>query len=245
MIKLDIDKIDSKFMLTENSTENAVLSYLWDIIQNVPVEEYLQEAAKDANVSTTLAYLRLSLFVPFFLRASDIVWEFDDGGDRTYSFNDYFKLLIVDDEQIKPYTLNVIKNCLQKQNLINLSDFDVSIEDEDFYNEEKWSFFNELAYCFSVQNYLKSVHINTLTVLFSNITDTEDAQNLANSIYAPINDDAPFGLDEDSAENEYEHEFESKDEFVEFLVKYADKLIPKAPTYTQCHLYSYLNGDCD
>ena len=326
MQELDINKIDRQFMLTENSTENAVLNYLWNIIQNVPVEDYLQEAATDENVSNTLAYLRLASFVPFFLRASDIVWDFDDGGDRTYSFNDNLRELVIDDKVIKPYTLNIIKNCLQKQGLINLSDFDAPIDDEYFYNDEKWSFFKDLADCFSARKYLKSLHINDLTVLFSNICYTEDAQNLANSVYAPgnmldaeenessnpidnqmdydTNEDLVFteedgkaflGLDldelplsqddldftnesqasessdsvdggiepyaesttdkshdavDESYESDYEdeyyvHEFDSQDDFVEFVMQHSDELFPKAPTSIQCHLYSFLNGDCD
>ncbi|SFS33061.1 hypothetical protein SAMN02910357_00177 [Succinivibrio dextrinosolvens] len=326
MQELDINKIDRQFMLTENSTENAVLNYLWNIIQNVPVEDYLQEAATDENVSNTLAYLRLACFIPFFLRASDIVWDFDDGGDRAYSFNDNLRELVLDDELINPYTLNIIKNCLQNKGLINLSDFDALIDDEYFYNDEKWSFFKALADCFSVRKYLKSLHINDLTVLFSNICDNEDAQNLANSVYAPgnmldaeennssnsidnhmdydINEDLVFtkedepafldcDLDElplsqddldftdESEESEssnsvdggiepdaestthkshddvdqsyesecedeyYVHEFDSQDDFVEFVVQHSDELFPKAPTSIQCHLYSFLNGDCD
>lgn len=326
MQELDINKIDRQFMLTENSTENAVLNYLWNIIQNVPVEDYLQEAATDENVSNTLAYLRLASFVPFFLRASDIVWDFDDGGDRTYSFNDNLRELVIDDKVIKPYTLNIIKNCLQKQGLINLSDFDAPIDDEYFYNDEKWSFFKDLADCFSARKYLKSLHINDLTVLFSNICYTEDAQNLANSVYAPGNmldaeenespnsidnnmdyvpnedlvftekdehafldpdlDELPLSQDDldftnesqasessdsvdggiepyaesttdkshdavdESYESDYEdeyyvHEFDSQDDFVEFVMQHSDELFPKAPTSIQCHLYSFLNGDCD
>ena len=313
-------------MITDGETEAAVFSYLWDIVQNVPVEDYLKDADKDENVSSTLAYLRLATFVPYFLRASDIVWDFDDGGDRTYSFNDSLRELVIDDELIKPYTLNIIKNCLQKQGLINLSDFDAPIDDEYFYNDEKWSFFKDLADCFSVRKYLKSIHINDLTVLFSNICDNEDAQNLANSVYAPGNmlnaegkessnsidnqmdyepnedlvfteeDDQSFlGLDlnefplsqddldfmdesqdsessdsvdggiepdaesttdkshddvdqsyESECEDEYYvHEFDSQDDFVEFVVQHSDELFPKAPTSIQCHLYSFLNGDCD
>lgn len=313
-------------MITDGETEAAVFSYLWDIVQNVPVEDYLKDADNDDNVSTTLAYLRLATFVPYFLRASDIVWDFDDGGDRTYSFNDSLRELVIDDEQIKPYTLNIIKNSLQKQGLINLSDFDAPIDDEYFYNDEKWSFFKDLADCFSVRKYLKSIHINDLTVLFSNICDNEDAQNLANSVYAPGNmlnaeekessnsidnqmdyepnedlvfteeDDQSFlGLDldefplsqddldfmdesqdsessdsvdggiepdaesttdkshddvdqsyESECEDEYYvHEFDSQDDFVEFVVQHSDELFPKAPTSIQCHLYSFLNGDCD
>ena len=326
MYQIDIQKLDHKYMITEGETEAAVFTYLWDIVQNVPVEDYLEEVEKNVDVSKTLAYLRLASFVPFFLRASDIVWDFDDGGDRTYSFNDNLRELVIDDEAIKPYTLNVIKNCLQKQGMINLSDFDAPIDDEYFYNDEKWSFFKDLADCFSVRKYLKSLHINDLTVLFSNICDNEDAQNLANSVYAPGNmldaeenepsnsidnhmdydpnedlvfpeEDEQFFLDcdldelplsqddldfsdesqdseysesvdsgvepdaestsdklqdsvDESYESDYEdedyvHEFDSQDDFVEFVVQHSDELFPKAPTYIQCHLYSYLNGDCD
>ena len=326
MYQIDIQKLDHKFMITDGETEAAVFSYLWDIIQNVPVEDYLKDADNDDNVSTTLAYLRLATFVPYFLRASDIVWDFDDGGDRTYSFNDSLRELVIDDELIKPYTLNIIKNCLQKQGLINLSDFDAPIDDEYFYNDEKWSFFKDLADCFSVRKYLKSIHINDLTVLFSNICDNEDAQNLANSVYAPGNmlnaeekessnsidnqmdyepnedlvfteeddqsflcldlDEFPLSQDDldfmdesqdsessdsvdggiepdaesttdkshDDVDQSYEsecedeyyvHEFDSQDDFVEFVVQHSDELFPKAPTSIQCHLYSFLNGDCD
>ena len=245
MHQIDIQNLDHKYMITESETEAAVFTYLWDIVQNVPVEDYLKDADKDENVSITLSYLRLASFVPFFLRASDIVWDFDDGGDRTYSFNDNLRQLVIDDEVIKPYTLNVIKNCLQNQGLINLSDFDAPIDDEYFYNDEKWSFFNDLANCFNVRNYLKTLHINDLTVLFSSITDNEDAQNLANRLYAPIDDEAPLGFDEDNSEVEYEHEFAYEDDFVEFISQHTNELFPTPPTYTQCHLDSYLNGDCD
>ena len=245
MYQIDIQKLDHKYMITEGETEAAVFTYLWDIVQNVPVEDYLKDADKDENVSITLSYLRLASFVPFFLRASDIVWDFDDGGDRTYSFNDNLRQLVIDDEVIKPYTLNVIKNCLQNQGLINLSDFDAPIDDEYFYNDEKWSFFKDLADCFSSQKYLKSLHINDLTVLFSSITDTEEAQNLANHLFSPIDDEAPVGFDDENADEDYVHEFDSQDEFVEFVMKHSDELFPKDPTSIQCHLYSFLNGDCD
>ena len=298
MKMIDIEKLNRDLMISDNDTEAAVLSYLWDVVQNVPVEDYLKEADKDENVSTTLAYLRLYCFVPFFIRASDIVWDYD--GDRTYSFIDDLKEKVVADDFIKPYTLNVIKNCLQKQGLTELSDFDLSPEeDEDFYNNEKWDYFCQLSYCFDIRDYLKSVGINALTILFSNITDSDDAQKLANRIYAfqnqpesgssessssedscseyieeagssisletidqyeegrdePFlngmsNDDPDFDEesddpDDEDEDEEYEHEFASQDEFVEFLVEHADELIPLSPTFTQCHLYEFLNGDCD
>ncbi len=300
MKMIDIEKLNRDLMISDNDTEAAVLSYLWDVVQNVPVEDYLKEADKDDNVSSTLTYLRLYCFVPFFIRASDIVWDYD--GDRTYSFIDDLREKIVDDDFIKPYTLNVIKKSLQKQGLTELSDFDLSPEeDEDFYNNEKWDYFCQLSYCFDVRDYLKSVGINALTILFSNITDSDDAQNLANSIYAPQNepeassessssedncsqsreefyaslsgeetdpfdaepdeldefdefelshqdlelDEDSYDTDDEEEDEEYEHEFASQDEFVEFLVEHADELIPMAPTFTQCHLYEFINGDSD
>lgn len=280
MIDLNIDELDRKLMITESDFERAVLKYLWNYVVNAPVEDYLKDAEKDENVSTTLTYLRFAVFIPYFLRASDIVWDYDEGGDRTYSFKDYFKQLVIDDELIKPYTLNIIKNCLEKEGLINLDDFDAPIDDEYFYNDEKWFYFNDLAECFNVRNYLKSLHINDLTVLFSSITDTADAQNLANMLYANeaktqsdkqeiissteeryfdpdlgeyielSNDDLDFNDEEDEEDDddypeEYEHEFASDDEFVEFIAQHTNELFPSSPTYTQCHLYSYLNGDCD
>ena len=305
MYQIDINELDRDFMITESDTEAAVLDYLWDVVQNVPVEDYLkEEAEKDNNVSTTLTLLRLAVFAPFFIRASDIVWDYDSGYGRTDSFYDNLREIITDDDLIKPYTLNVIKNCIQKQGLTDLSDFDVSEEeDEDFYNNEKWDFFIQLSYCFGVRDYLKSVSINALTILFSNINDTDDAQNLANRIYDPKNaqeasssesssakdhrsesreelysslsgkETDPFDaepdeldefdefelthqdldLDEDSYdtddeeedEEEYKHEFASSNDFVEFLVQHADELIPMAPTFTQCHLYEFINGDSD
>lgn len=83
-------------------------------------------------------------------------------------------------------------------------------------------------------------------MLFSNICGTEEAQALANSIYSPETSD-DIAPDEESNEfnEDYEHEFDSQEDFLEFLVQHADELIPKAPTSIQCHLYSYLNGDCD
>jgi hypothetical protein len=248
MYQLDIQKIDSNFSLTDSKTEAAVLHYLWNVVQNIPVEDYLKDAAQDENVSTTLAYLRLAAFVPFFLGASDIVWEYDDGSDRIYSFYDNLKERVIDDTLILPHTLNVIKNCLQKKGLINKSDFDGTIEDKDVYEHEKWSFFCDLADGFSVRKYLiKSVGINTLTMLFSNIGNSTDAQNLADSIYAPetADDDIEDEDDDDFYDEDYRHEFESPDDFVEFLVEHTDELIPIAPTYIQCHLYSFLNGDSD
>jgi len=280
MIDLNIDELDRKLMITESDFERAVLKYLWNYVVNAPVEDYLKNAENDENVSTTLTYLRFAVFIPYFLRASDIVWDYDEGGDRTYSFKDYFKQLVIDDELIKPYTLNIIKNCLEKEGLINLDDFDAPIDDEHFYNKEKWSFFNDLADCFNVVNYLTSLHINDLTVLFSSITDTADAQNLANMLYANeaktqsdkqeiissteeryfdpdlgeyielSNDEPDFNDEEDEEDDddypeEYEHEFASDDEFVEFIALHTNELFPSSPTYIQCHLYSYLNGDCD
>lgn len=275
MIDLNIDELDRELMITQSDFERAVLKYLWNYVVNAPVEDYLKDAEKDENVSTTLTYLRFAVFIPYFLRASDIVWDYDDGGSRTYSFKDEFQKLVIDDELIKPYTLNIIKKCLEKAGLINLDDFDAPIDDEDSYNEDKWFYFNDLANCFNVRNYLKSLHINDLTVLFSSITNTADAQNLANMLYANedksqsdkqelisstvkryfdpdlgkyielSNDELDFNDEDDDYPEEYEHEFASNDEFVEFIAQHNNELFPSSPTGIQSHLYLYLNGDCD
>lgn len=200
MEDISIENLDQKLMISDNDTEAALLSYLWYVVQKVPVEDYLKDADKDENVSSTLDYLRLYCFVPFFIRASDIVWDYDT--DRIYSFIDYIKEKVLDDNIIKPYTLNVIKNCLQEQGLIELSDFDISAEeDEDFYNHEKWDFFKQISYRFEVRDYLKSVGLNALTMLFSNITNSEDTQNLANSIYSTKNEPEASSSESSSSED--------------------------------------------
>lgn len=213
MEDISIENLDQKLMISDNDTEAALLSYLWYVVQKVPVEDYLKDADKDENVSSTLDYLRLYCFVPFFIRASDIVWDYDT--DRIYSFIDYIKEKVLDDNIIKPYTINVIKNCLQEQGLIELSDFDISAEeDEDFYNHEKWDFFKQISYRFEVRDYLKSVGLNALTMLFSNITNSEDTQNLANSLYAPQNEPEASSSESSSAKD---HRSESREELYSSL----------------------------
>lgn len=66
MYQIDIQEINQDFMLTESDTEAAVLDYLWEIVQSNPVEDYLQDAAKDDNISTTIVLPKTCIFCSIF-----------------------------------------------------------------------------------------------------------------------------------------------------------------------------------
>lgn len=297
---INIEQLDRYCLISDNETEKAVLNYLWNVIDKAPFENYFNVVSMDRYACNILKYLKLACFISFFIRASDIVWNYDEPDpDRSYSFREYLEKKISDDEEINPYYLNVIRDCLQYHGLIELPDFNIKdyqreievngkIEyrlDDHAYKVGKYAYFMELKKCFSVHDYLKSLHINTLTVLFSNIVDSEAAHGLANSLFAPTNkseedeskknypeegtidaeieeamefsneyldfiDEAEHSeedednYDDDDYLEDYEHEFTSADDFVEFLVKHADELLPSA-TYSMVDLYSFLNGDMD